>query len=201
MTTVEFEDVSDLHTMIDAAKPMLSLPAEATAEEVYINGFEVVLQQITKSFSSNATKAEYLRLAVLRDIDFKTGETEEMYNLAHRVGASYLMHGKIKDAEETLLYALGGLNKIHDQGRMTLWGNKDFMFAVAGPFDEKEASNGNGTMLGFHVDSTEEVDRLHKKALDLGSLSEGEPRMRSNMHSAYVRDLDQNKICFYTSNA
>jgi tetratricopeptide (TPR) repeat protein len=113
MTTVEFEDVSDLHTMIDAAKPMLSLPAEATAEEVYINGFEVVLQQITKSFSSNATKAEYLRLAVLRDIDFKTGETEEMYNLAHRVGASYLMHGKIKDAEETLLYALGGLNKIH----------------------------------------------------------------------------------------
>jgi len=94
-----------------------------------------------------------------------------------------------------------GLNKIHDQGRMTLWGNKDFMSAVAEPFDEKEASNGNGTMLGFHVDSMEEVDRLHNKAIDLGGVSEGEPRIRSNMHSAYVRDLDRNKICFYTSNS
>jgi len=94
-----------------------------------------------------------------------------------------------------------GLNKIQGQGRMTLWGNEEFMFAIAEPFDENPASNGNGTMLGFHVDSTEEVNRLHKKALDLGGMSEGEPRIRSNMHSAYIRDLDNNKICFYTSNA
>jgi len=94
-----------------------------------------------------------------------------------------------------------GLNKIQGQGRMTLWGNEEFMFAIAEPFDENPASNGNGTTLGFHVDSIEEVNRLHKKTLDLGGLSEGEPRIRSNMHSAYVRDLDNNKICFYTSNA
>lgn len=94
-----------------------------------------------------------------------------------------------------------GLNKLHGQGRMTLWGNQDFMFAIAEPFDEKSASNGNGTMLGLHVDSIEEVNRLHQKALDLGSVSEGEPKIRSNMHSAYIRDLDNNKICFYTSNA
>ena len=49
--------------------------------------------------------------------------------------------------------------------------------------------------------SIEEVNRLHEKALYLGSVSEGEPRIRSNMHSAYVRDLDNNKVCFYTSNA
>lgn len=94
-----------------------------------------------------------------------------------------------------------GFNKVHGEGRMTLWGNEDFMFAVAEPFDENPASNGNGTMLGLHVDSSEEVDRLHKKAIDLGGVSEGEPGIRSGMHSAYVRDLDQNKICFYTSNA
>lgn len=94
-----------------------------------------------------------------------------------------------------------GLNKLHEQGRMTLWGNKDFMFALAEPFDENPASNGNGTMLGIHVDSIDEVNRLHQKAINLGGASEGEPRIRSNMHSAYVRDLDKNKICLYTSDA
>lgn len=94
-----------------------------------------------------------------------------------------------------------GLNKIQEQGRMVLWGNDEFMFSIAEPFDESPASNGNGTMLGFHVEAIEEVNRLHKKALELGGSSEGDPRMRSNMHSAYVRDLDNNKICFYTSNA
>ena len=94
-----------------------------------------------------------------------------------------------------------GISKIQGQGRMTLWGNEEFMFAIAEPFDGNPASNGNGTMLGFHVDSIEEVNRLHQKAVDLGGVSEGEPRMRSNMHSAYVRDLDSNKLCFYTSNA
>jgi predicted lactoylglutathione lyase len=93
------------------------------------------------------------------------------------------------------------LNKIPGEGRMTLWGNEDFMFSIAEPFDENAASNGNGTMLGLHVDSIEEVNRLHKKSLGLGGVSEGEPRIRSNMHSAYVRDLDNNKLCFYTSNA
>lgn len=93
-----------------------------------------------------------------------------------------------------------GLNKVHDQDRMTLWGNQDFMFAIAEPFDGEPASNGNGTMLGLHVDSVAEVNRLHHKAIELGGVCEGEPRVRSNMHSAYVRDLDNNKICFYTSN-
>lgn len=94
-----------------------------------------------------------------------------------------------------------GLNKIPGEGRMTLWGNEDFMFSIAEPFDENLASNGNGTMLGLHVDSVEEVNRLHGKALDLGGTSEGESRMRSSMHSSYVRDLDKNKIYFYTTNA
>ena len=36
---------------------------------------------------------------------------------------------------------------------------------------------------------------------DLSSTEKLEPRIRSSMHSAYVRDLDNNKICFYTINA
>ena len=90
-----------------------------------------------------------------------------------------------------------GVAKVHDEGRMTLWANEELMFAVAEPFDGNAASNGNGTMVGFNVDSAEEVDRLYEKALTLGGTSEGEPTIRSGMYSAYVRDLDKNKICLY----
>lgn len=90
-----------------------------------------------------------------------------------------------------------GLAKIHDEGRMTLWANEDLMFSVAEPFDGNAATNGNGTMLGFNVGSEKEVDRLYKKALELGGTSEGEPGIRSGRYSAYVRDLDKNKICLF----
>ncbi len=90
-----------------------------------------------------------------------------------------------------------GLMKVHDEGRMALWANDDLMFAVAEPFDGNPASNGNGTMLGFNVGSAIEVDRLYKKALELGATSEGEPGERSGRHSAYFRDLDKNKICLF----
>ena len=90
-----------------------------------------------------------------------------------------------------------GLAKLHDEGRMTLWANEELMFAIAEPFDEQVASNGNGTMVGFNVNSSEEVDNLYQKALKLGGTSEGEPSIRSGMYSAYIRDLDKNKICLY----
>ena len=90
-----------------------------------------------------------------------------------------------------------GLNKISGEGRMALWAGEEFMFSIAEPFDENPASNGNGTMLGLHVDSIDDVNRLHKKAIDLGGTSEGEPRIRSNMHSAYVRDLDKKNLLLY----
>ena len=81
--------------------------------------------------------------------------------------------------------------------RMTFWQGQDFVFAVAIPYDEKAASNGNGTMLGFDVDSQEEVKRLHQKVIDLGGKCEGEPGQRGPVYSAYARDLDNNKISFY----
>ena len=80
--------------------------------------------------------------------------------------------------------------------RMTFWQCADFAFAVAKPFDGNPATNGNGTMIGLNVGSIEEVNRLHKKALDLGGSCEGEPGHRGPKYSAYVRDLDSNKIVF-----
>lgn len=82
--------------------------------------------------------------------------------------------------------------------RMTYWQDvhTDAAFAVAKPFDEKPATNGNGTMLGFDMNSTDEVKSFYNKAIELGGTCEGEPNQRGPRFSAYVRDLDKNKIAF-----
>lgn len=83
------------------------------------------------------------------------------------------------------------------QGRMTYWLGENFAFAVAQPFNQEPATHGNGTMLGLDVGSTDEVRRLHKLAIELGGSCEGEPNQRGPYFSAYVRDLDRNKLCLF----
>ena len=91
------------------------------------------------------------------------------------------------------------LNQVFATDRMTFWQCEEFAFAIAIPFDEEPATNGNGngTMIGFSVGSTEEVIRLHKKAIELGGTCEGEPTQKGPRFSGYVRDLDNNKLCFF----
>lgn len=86
------------------------------------------------------------------------------------------------------------LNQVLSTERMTFWQCADFAFAIAKPFNEEPASNGNGTMIGFNVGSIEEVKRLHKKVIELGGTCEGEPGQRGPKFSASARDLDQNKL-------
>ena len=88
------------------------------------------------------------------------------------------------------------LKQVFATERMTFWQCEDFSFAIAIPFDGEPATNGNGTMVGFSVGSTEEVKRLHSKAVELGGICEGEPGQRGPKFSAYARDLDNNKIVF-----
>ena len=88
------------------------------------------------------------------------------------------------------------LNKVLTTERMIFWQCEDFAFAIAKPFNEEPASNGNGTMIGLNVGSSQEVERLHKKAIELGGTCEGGPGQRGPKFSAYVRDLDKNKIVF-----
>ena len=87
--------------------------------------------------------------------------------------------------------------KVYSEDRMTMWINDGFMFALAEPYDGKAATVGNGSMIGFKVDDDAEVTRLYELALSLGGSSEGEPRVRSDHQSAYIRDLDGNKICIF----
>lgn len=89
-------------------------------------------------------------------------------------------------------------DRVMSNERMSYWqgSDKDGAFAVAIPFDESPANNGNGTMVGFSVNTREEVKKLYEKAIELGGSCEGEPNTRGPRFSAYVRDLDRNKLCF-----
>jgi predicted lactoylglutathione lyase len=67
---------------------------------------------------------------------------------------------------------------------------------VIKPFDGKPATVGNGVMAALIVDSREKVDRLYRKAIELGASDEGPagPRGDSGFYAGYFRDLDGNKL-------
>lgn len=66
------------------------------------------------------------------------------------------------------------------------------------PFDGKPASIGNGCMTALVVDSTDKVDRLYAKAMELGATDEGPAGPRGEgFYAGYFRDLDGNKLNFF----
>ena len=93
------------------------------------------------------------------------------------------------------LFAGAGLQCVSPSDRMTYWFGADFAFATAIPFDTTPATSGNGTMVGFRAGTEEDVRRLHALALTLGATCEGTPGHRGPKFSAYIRDLDGNKLC------
>ena len=82
-----------------------------------------------------------------------------------------------------------------------IYGGKNTMFAIVGPFDGQPATVGNGTMIGFLAEDRGQVDRFHAKVLELGGIDEGAPGPRgpdeAQAYMAYARDLDGNKICAF----
>ncbi|KQM61946.1 MULTISPECIES: VOC family protein [unclassified Sphingomonas] len=65
------------------------------------------------------------------------------------------------------------------------------------PFDSAPATAGNGTMIGFFVDSQAEVDAFHAAAMAQGGSDEGAPGLRpygANWYAAYLRDPAGNKL-------
>jgi catechol 2,3-dioxygenase-like lactoylglutathione lyase family enzyme len=69
------------------------------------------------------------------------------------------------------------------------------MVAIATPFDGNKATVGNGVMIALAASSKEQVDAIHKKALELGGKDEGAPGSRGpGFYAGYFRDLDGNKL-------
>ncbi|MEO8803581.1 MAG: VOC family protein [Rudaea sp.] len=63
------------------------------------------------------------------------------------------------------------------------------------PFNGSPASVGNGTMVALAASSRDQVDAIHRKALELGGSDEGAPGLRGEtFYTGYFRDLDGNKV-------
>ena len=110
---------------------------------------------------------------------------------------------RAKQFYDNLFGELGARSFIANE-RIVFWTVKDgaSSFAIAKPYDEKEASVGNGNMVAVHVDSREQVDAIYAKAMELGATDEGPPGERMpTFYGAYIRDLDGNKLVFYKMTA
>ena len=75
-------------------------------------------------------------------------------------------------------------------------------FSVCKPYDGNAATVGNGNMVALTVDSTDKVDAVYAKAMELGGTNEGPPGPRMDgFYAAYFRDLDGNKLNVFCLNA
>ncbi len=94
-----------------------------------------------------------------------------------------------------------GAKRAWDNERMTGWsvGPRTPTLMVTKPYDQKEATGGNGTMIALAVGSPDDVKKMHAKALSLGGKDEGAPGFRpadanGGFYGGYFRDLDGNKF-------
>lgn len=90
-----------------------------------------------------------------------------------------------------------GAKRMMEQETFIVWGNSPTQAAlsVTKPFDGKPATVGNGVMVALAVKERAQVEKLHKKALELGAPDEGAPGPRGEgFYAAYFRDPDGNKL-------
>ena len=95
------------------------------------------------------------------------------------------------------LFATIGAGRLFETDRFIAWGTgmTSPAVAIARPYDGKPATVGNGVMVALVMDSTDKVDALHAKALELGGTDEGAPGPRGEgFYAGYFRDLDGNKL-------
>ncbi len=114
---------------------------------------------------------------------------------------------KAREYYDALLGSIGAkrLMQFDDElGGFTMWGtdwNKPGI-AVTRPYNKEPAVAGNGNMMAIVLDSRDEVDALHAKALELGGSDEGAPAVRGEegpqaFYGAYFRDPEGNKFCAF----
>ena len=97
---------------------------------------------------------------------------------------------------DELLAMLGG-KRFMETGEFIAWmaGENSPGVCITKPFDGNAATVGNGVMVALIVDSTDAVDALYAKAIELGGKDEGAPGPRGDgFYAGYFRDLDGNKL-------
>ncbi len=94
-----------------------------------------------------------------------------------------------------------GAQKAPGTDRIIIWSTgAGAMFGVCEPADGNPATRGNGTMVALTMPDRATVDAIYQKAMELGASCAGEPGTTENsdtFYGAYIRDSDNNKLCFY----
>lgn len=105
---------------------------------------------------------------------------------------------KADEFYETLLTGMGA-TRAYGTDKLAAWRfTEGAMLTVTEPFDGETATAGNGTMVALAVETPEQVDALHARALELGGVNEGAPGPRGDsFYGGYFRDLDGNKLNFF----
>jgi len=105
--------------------------------------------------------------------------------------------GKFYDA---VLNVLGAI-RVLELERGIFYGKDAMQLGVMIPFDGKQATTGNGSMIALQANDRAEVDKVHAKALELGASNEGSPGLRGDssmgFYGAYFRDPEGNKVCIF----
>lgn len=97
---------------------------------------------------------------------------------------------------DALLAEIGGKRTMELDG-FIVWstGPKAPGLALTKPYDGKAATVGNGVMVALAAGSRDQVNALHRKALELGGRDEGAPGDRGGgFYAGYFRDPDGNKL-------
>jgi catechol 2,3-dioxygenase-like lactoylglutathione lyase family enzyme len=86
-----------------------------------------------------------------------------------------------------------------DKGRLS-YARNGAVFMVTPPIDGQAATHGNGSTIGFTIDSPEQVDAWHAAGVGAGGTAiEDPPGIRQGsfgpLYLAYLRDPDGNKLC------
>ena len=93
-----------------------------------------------------------------------------------------------------------GAKRIMQADRFIAWGTSMDApsLGVIKPFDGKDACIGNGVMVALACKDKAAVDRLYRKAIELGARDEGPAGPRGpGFYAGYFRDPDGNKLNFF----
>lgn len=101
---------------------------------------------------------------------------------------------------DAVLAVVGCKPGVIDEKGRCFWFTKTGVFAVTKPLNGEPACNGNGSTIGFAMESPEQADAWHAAGIANGGVTcEDPPGIRQGnggqLYLAYLRDPAGNKIC------
>lgn len=105
-----------------------------------------------------------------------------------------------KQFYDALFTATGGKPGVQDDKGRLIYMHNGGLFLVGQPIDGEPASIGNGSTVGFAMETPEQADAWHAAGVANGGTSiEDAPGVREaafgKLYLAYLRDPDGNKLC------